>query len=133
MQIKSGEKIPADIRLFVTSNFKVDNASLTGESLPQTRTPDNTHESALEATNLCFYGTLATNGNARGVVIRTGDRTVIGTIANLAASTGNVQTPIAIEIEHFIHVRRPQLPCTCPDSSCRSSRLSPCFWVSPFC
>eukprot|EP01006_Ploeotia_vitrea_P056684 TRINITY_DN68116_c9_g3_i1.p2 TRINITY_DN68116_c9_g3~~TRINITY_DN68116_c9_g3_i1.p2 ORF type:complete len:1113 (-),score=653.57 TRINITY_DN68116_c9_g3_i1:66-3350(-) len=102
--IKNGDKVPADVRLINSSNFKVDNASLTGESLPQKRTPENSKDSPLEATNLAFYGTLAVNGTCQGIVIRTGDKTVIGTIAKLATTTENVMTPIAIEIHHFIKI-----------------------------
>jgi sodium/potassium-transporting ATPase subunit alpha len=102
VSLKAGEKIPADIRLIDAHNFKVDNSSLTGESLAQKRGVANTEDSALEATNVCFYGTLAVEGKAKGIVIRTADRTVIGKIAKMATSTDATQTPIAIEIEHFI-------------------------------
>lgn len=101
---KSGEKIPADLRVIEYSNFKVDNSSLTGESLPQKRGTENDNEIAENAANLAFYGTLAVSGNATGIVIRTGDRTLIGQIAKLAATTDVSDTPIAIEIEHFIKI-----------------------------
>ena len=44
------------------------------------------------------------SGSARGVVVKTGDYTVMGRIANLASGLSSGQTPIAREIEHFIHV-----------------------------
>lgn len=43
-------------------------------------------------------------GTATGIVINTGDRTVIGRIASLASRVGNEKTPIAIEIEHFVYL-----------------------------
>lgn len=43
-------------------------------------------------------------GTATGIVINTGDRTVIGRIASLASGVGNEKTPIAIEIEHFVYL-----------------------------
>merc|ERR1719445_201876 len=104
VDIKAGDAIPADLRIMTASDFKVDNSSLTGESDAQTRTNKNTEENPTEATNLAFFGTNCAKGKCRGIVIKTGDSTLIGTIAALTTSTDNVKTPIAIEIEHFIHI-----------------------------
>jgi len=104
IMIKSGEKIPADFRVLSAKMFKVNNSSLTGESLPVKRDIDNTYQNPLEASNLAFYGTLCEDGNAVGLVISTADNTVIGKIANLTAGTDNVETPIAQEIHHFIKI-----------------------------
>merc|ERR1712038_1509033 len=104
VDIKAGDAIPADLRILTASDFKVDNSSLTGESDAQTRTNKNTEENPMEATNLAFFGTNCAKGKCRGVVIKTGDETLIGTIAKLTTSTDNVKTPIAIEIERFIHI-----------------------------
>ena len=112
----------------------MDNSSLTGESEPQTRTPDFSNDNPLETRNIVFFSTncvegkhllggrrdrnhsvklsqgdikrrlLLLPGTARGVVINTGDRTVMGRIATLASSLEGGKTPIAIEIEHFIHI-----------------------------
>eukprot|EP00002_Diphylleia_rotans_P025319 TRINITY_DN4_c0_g1_i2.p1 TRINITY_DN4_c0_g1~~TRINITY_DN4_c0_g1_i2.p1 ORF type:complete len:1006 (-),score=236.56 TRINITY_DN4_c0_g1_i2:389-3406(-) len=102
IEIIGGNKIPADLRLISVSNLKVDNASLTGEAEPQSRSTEMTDENPLETKNLAFYGTLATEGSAIGIAIGTGDRTVIGRIAGLAASTAAEDTPIHREIHHFI-------------------------------
>jgi len=102
IEIIGGNKVPADLRLIQVSNLKVDNASLTGEAEPQSRGPEMTDENPLETKNLAFYGTLATEGSAIGIAIGTGDRTVIGRIAGLAASTVAEDTPIHREIHHFI-------------------------------
>mmetsp|Transcript_10120 Transcript_10120/g.14103 ORF Transcript_10120/g.14103 Transcript_10120/m.14103 type:complete len:1085 (+) Transcript_10120:183-3437(+) len=104
--IKNGKKIPADVRVFQTQSFKVDNSSMTGEPEPQERFPkaDPKGKIPLEATNVAFYGTLCCEGQARGIVIATGDRTVIGRIAKLASEADVNETPIAIEIEHFIKI-----------------------------
>lgn len=56
--------------------FKVDNSSLTGESEPQSRSPDCTNDQPLETRNLAFFSTNAVEGTAVGVVVYTGDRTV---------------------------------------------------------
>tara|TARA_R110002050_G_scaffold238236_1_gene374296 strand:- start:1732 stop:2550 length:819 start_codon:yes stop_codon:yes gene_type:complete len=82
----------------------VDNSSLTGESEPQRRDKDFTHENPLETANLAFYSTASTEGTAKGIVISIGDNTVIGRIAGLATGTANVETPIHREIQHFIHI-----------------------------
>ncbi|KAJ5078231.1 intein-containing sodium/potassium-transporting atpase subunit alpha precursor [Anaeramoeba ignava] len=102
--VKAGDKIPADIRIIESSDFQVDNSSLTGESDPQSRTVKCTSENPLETANLAFYSTLATQGHAKGVSIFTGDSTVIGRIAGLAAATKTEDTPIRIEIRNFIKI-----------------------------
>jgi len=101
----SGNKIPADIRVISGSNIEVDNSSLTGENLPQKRTGDiSKYDIALEATNLLFYGTQMVNGSCTGIVVRTVDDTAMGRIAELVKSTSVSETPIAIEIHHFIKI-----------------------------
>uniref|UniRef100_A0A7N8WMD6 Sodium/potassium-transporting ATPase subunit alpha n=1 Tax=Mastacembelus armatus TaxID=205130 RepID=A0A7N8WMD6_9TELE len=104
VEIKGGDRIPADLRIISAHGCKVDNSSLTGESEPQTRTPDFSNENPLETKNIAFYSTNCVEGTARGIVINTGDSTVIGRIATLASSLDAGKTPIAIEIEHFIHI-----------------------------
>ncbi|XP_072281762.1 potassium-transporting ATPase alpha chain 2-like [Pyxicephalus adspersus] len=102
--IKGGDKIPADLRLLESSGCKVDNSSLTGESEAQPRGVDCTDDNPLETKNLGFYSTTCLEGTASGIVINTGDRTVIGRIASLASQVGDQKTPIALEIEHFVHL-----------------------------
>jgi len=104
VEVKFGDRVPADIRVISAHGFKVDNSSLTGESEPQSRSPDFTNENPLETRNLAFFSTNAVEGTCRGVVVSTGDRTVMGRIANLASGIGNEDTPIAREIAHFIHL-----------------------------
>nr|XP_058165933.1 sodium/potassium-transporting ATPase subunit alpha-4 isoform X5 [Dasypus novemcinctus] len=104
VEVKGGDRIPADLRLISAQGCKVDNSSLTGESEPQTRTPEFTHENPLETRNLCFFSTNCVEGTARGIVIATGDSTVMGRIASLASGLSVGLTPIAIEIQHFIHL-----------------------------
>ncbi|CAG8718792.1 9822_t:CDS:2, partial [Dentiscutata erythropus] len=100
--IKMGDKVPADLFIYAATDMKVDNSSLTGESEPQERTNKNTHENPFEATNLCFYGTLVVSGEGYGIVIRTGDHTVLGQIAGLTASEEKNKSPLAQEIENFV-------------------------------
>jgi len=105
IEVANGDKVSADIRMFESDACKVEMSSLTGEPIAIKReiAPEN-QENALEAKNLAFFTTQILNGKGRGIVIRTGDRTVIGQIKRLVTETKNKRTPINIEIEHFIHL-----------------------------
>ena len=104
VEVKFGDRIPADLRILESKGFKVDNSSLTGESEPQSRSGEFTHENPLETKNLAFFSTNAVEGTARGMVINIGDWTVMGRIAGLATGLEMGDTPIAKEIAHFIHI-----------------------------
>nr|AFU25689.1 Na+,K+ ATPase alpha-subunit 1A [Oncopeltus fasciatus]CAH1755606.1 Na,K-ATPase alpha 1A [Oncopeltus fasciatus] len=104
VEVKFGDRIPADIRIIESRGFKVDNSSLTGESEPQSRGIEMTHDNPLETKNLAFFSTNAVEGTAKGIVISCGDHTVMGRIAGLASGLDTGSTPIAREIEHFIHI-----------------------------
>ncbi|CAK5091245.1 unnamed protein product [Meloidogyne enterolobii] len=95
VEVKGGDRIPADIRIIRAHGFK---------SEPQTRTNEQSEDEPLEARNLAFFSTNAVEGTATGVVVNTGDRTVMGRIAHLASDLDSGKTPIAREIEHFIHI-----------------------------
>ena len=62
VDIKFGDRLPADIIILSCSNFKVDNSSLTGESEPQTRSAECTHNNPLETKNLAFFSSSAVEG-----------------------------------------------------------------------
>ena len=104
IEVKFGDRVPADMRVLEATNFKVDNSSLTGESEPQSRNNQFTHENPLETKNLAFFSTNAVEGTARGMVVNIGDNTVMGRIAGLASGLESGETPIAKEIAHFIHI-----------------------------
>merc|ERR1711868_37727 len=104
VEIKFGDRVPADLRVIEARGFKVDNSSLTGESEPQTRSPEFTNENPLETRNLAFFSTNAVEGTCLGMVVNIGDNTVMGRIAGLASGLEGGQTPIAKEIEHLIHI-----------------------------
>lgn len=104
VEIKGGDRVPADIRITSAHGLKVDNSSLTGESEAQSRSPEMTNANPLETKNLAFFSTNCVEGTGRGIVINTGDRTVMGRIANLASGLEMGDTPIAREISHFIHL-----------------------------
>ena len=103
VEVKSGDKIPADIRIISSQEMKVDNSSLTGESDALLRSTECNHpENPLETMNLAFFGTLCKEGSGRAIVINTGDNTVIGQIAGLAAGEVMQETPLVIEINKFV-------------------------------
>ncbi|KAG0015482.1 hypothetical protein BGZ82_001394 [Podila clonocystis] len=101
---RMGDKIPADIMIFACSDMKVDNSSLTGEIDPQTRSITNDMQSPLEARNLCFNGSLVVNGEGYGLVIRTGDNTVLGQIAGMTAGEESGKSPLSKEIDDFVKI-----------------------------
>lgn len=100
--IGTGDKIPADLRIISVNALRVDNSSLTGESLPIKCTVQPESDEFLEAHNLIFSGTLAVEGTGLGVVIRTGDRSMVGSIAALASETSQEKSTLEIEIIRFL-------------------------------
>jgi sodium/potassium-transporting ATPase subunit alpha len=102
VKVKGGDKLPADLVVLTNNGLKVDNASLTGEGEPLSRSTKCTHHNPLETKNLMFYGTLVTEGEGIGLAIRTGDNTVIGQIAHLAQSTVSLDTPLSREMFKFV-------------------------------
>lgn len=104
VDMKFGDRIPADIRIIHCQNFKVDNSALTGESEPQFRGVECTSEDLLETKNFAFFSTNAVEGTAKGIVVACGDQTVMGRIAGLTARLQPNKTPIARELEHFMKI-----------------------------
>ena len=62
VEIKFGDRIPADMRIIESRGLKVDNSSLTGESEPQPRSPEYTHENPLETQNIAFFSSSVVEG-----------------------------------------------------------------------
>lgn len=70
VEVVSGEKVPADIRIIESKDLKVDNSALTGEVEPLLRTVECTHpDDPFETKNLAFFGTLCKEGRGRGIVV----------------------------------------------------------------
>ncbi|OWA50409.1 Sodium/potassium-transporting ATPase subunit alpha-2 [Hypsibius exemplaris] len=104
IHVTMGDRMPADIVILEAQAFKVDNSSITGESEPVSRNGKFTHENPLETKNLAFYFTSVMQGTAIGVVIYTGDNTVMGRVANLASNIEQIKTPLNKELDHVILV-----------------------------
>ncbi|KAI9508826.1 aminophospholipid-transporting P-type ATPase [Russula earlei] len=102
--LRVGDKTPADLLIFASIDLKIDNSSLTGESEPQERGPSlkGTSLRPVEAENLAFNSTLIVNGEGWGVVVRTGDHTLIGQIARLTGGETGNKSPLAVEIARFV-------------------------------
>lgn len=100
---KTGEKAPADIRIVLTSSdLRVDNSSITGESEPQERSLAKGSVNPLEATNLIFNGSLIVSGEGMGIVIRIGASSMLGQIANLTMSSKKRSSQLTKDISLFV-------------------------------
>uniref|UniRef100_A0A6V7I185 Sodium/potassium-transporting ATPase subunit alpha n=1 Tax=Bracon brevicornis TaxID=1563983 RepID=A0A6V7I185_9HYME len=104
VEIRLGDKIPADIRIIRCVGLRVENSSLTGESEPVARTDYPTDRNPLESQNIAFFSSYAVAGEGSGIVIATGDKTMIGRLAGLTTQVEKIKTPIAQEISHFVHI-----------------------------
>ncbi|KAL8885038.1 MAG: hypothetical protein Q9192_006715 [Flavoplaca navasiana] len=97
VELKTGDTVPADIRLVEAMNFETDEALLTGESLPVSKEPESTFDKDIGAgdrLNVAFSSSTVTKGRARGVVFATGMKTEIGTIAAALRATGKRTRPV---------------------------------------
>lgn len=97
VELKTGDTIPADIRLTEVMNFETDEALLTGESLPVQKIADETYDPELgpgDRLNIAYSSSTVTKGRAKGVVFATGMYTEIGTIAAaLRSKNSRVREP----------------------------------------
>jgi Ca2+-transporting ATPase len=96
--IETGNFIPADLRLVESMNLKIDEASLTGESVPVEKNADIVFEDNEvplgDRSNCAFMGTIVTYGRAKGIVVSTGMNTEIGLIAEMLESYQEGDTPL---------------------------------------
>lgn len=101
--LKSGDKVPADMRLFEIHELKIDESAMTGESLPvEKRLAILDIATVLsDRCNMVYSSTLVTYGSALAVVVETGDRTEIGLINRLIASATDLETPLTQKISQF--------------------------------
>jgi sodium/potassium-transporting ATPase subunit alpha len=100
--LAQGDHIPADCRLIEAFGVRVDNAIITGESLPRSREAGPcVAAELLHARNILLAGTSMVSGQARAVVFATGMRTEFGKIAHLAQTARETVSPLRKEIEHL--------------------------------
>ncbi len=101
--LQSGDKVPADLRLVSVKSLRIDEAALTGESVPVEKGAEPVAENATigDRSSLAFSGTLVTYGQARGVVAATGDSTEIGRISSLLAGVEPLTTRLLVQMAQF--------------------------------
>lgn len=95
--LETGDIVPADLRLIDSSNLKIDESSLTGESVPVEKNFSKVYDGKMEIgdrENLAYSSTIVTYGRGMGLVVETGHETEIGKIATSIATVGDEQTPL---------------------------------------
>jgi Ca2+-transporting ATPase len=98
--LEEGDKIPADIRIMEAFNFRTNDFSLTGESMPQEKNSDTLQKQAILADrdNMAYLGTTVASGNAKGIVVWTGMETELGKIADMTQEEDTSSSPLQIEM-----------------------------------
>ncbi len=106
IRLQSGDKVPADVRIFSCRDLQVDESALTGESVPVIKSEKvlDPHTILADRRNMAYSGTLVTYGQARAVVVSTGDKTETGRISEMIASADTLSTPLTRKIASFSKV-----------------------------
>ncbi len=102
--LESGNRVPADLRLFLAKNLSADESMLTGESVPVNKNVDPTPKPNLGPERqhcMSFSGTFIKRGRGEGVVVGTGEQTEIGKIAGMMRETERITPPIMKKINSF--------------------------------
>ena len=101
--LEAGDKIPADLRLLTAHGLAVQEAILTGESLPVDKHTQAVADSAAlgDRTCMAYSGTLVTSGQGKGVVVATGSGTEIGRISGLLSQVEALTTPLVTQMSVF--------------------------------
>lgn len=102
--LEAGNYIPADVRLLEAINLRVEEASLTGESLPVQKSAATIIDKDVpigDRKNTAFMGTLVSYGRGRGVVVSTGMRTQLGLIATMLQTVEAEETPLQRRLDQL--------------------------------
>jgi len=101
--VASGDNFAADVRFLSTVNLQVDEAALTGESVPVTKSIEAVDKQATIGDRFCmgYAGTLVTQGQGKAIVVRTGMRTEMGRIGKMLQSVQAIQTPLMENMATF--------------------------------
>lgn len=105
IQLSEGDKVPADVRLAVANTLRVDEAVLTGESVPVSKDIDilEGNKEVYEQSNMLFQGSFIVSGSATGVVVFTGNTTEFGRIAALSRKSSDATTsPVQKKIDKLL-------------------------------
>ncbi|MBP7831787.1 MAG: HAD-IC family P-type ATPase [Candidatus Pacebacteria bacterium] len=103
IKLAQGDRVPADARIISVNDFQVDEAVLTGESLPVVKDSNNAPDAAglSDQSSMVFAGTLVTQGICTAIVCFTGKSTELGQIASLIAHSEHEKTPLQKAIINF--------------------------------
>ncbi len=101
--VDAGDRVPADLRLLSAHGLEVDEAILTGESLPVSKDPRPVAATTAlgDRRAMLWSGTMVTRGTGRGVVVATGTATEIGRVGQLVAGVERLTTPLVEQMDHF--------------------------------
>lgn len=102
--LASGDKVPADVRLIEAINLHIEEAALTGESVPAEKQTAALGDGELEVgdrTNMAYAGTSVTYGRGKAVVVATGMMTEVGKIARMLESVETVRTPLQENLDRI--------------------------------
>ncbi|TAH52095.1 MAG: cation-transporting P-type ATPase [Betaproteobacteria bacterium] len=101
--LASGDRVPADLRLFAVKDLRIEEAALTGESLPAEKAlaPVAPDAPLGDRTGMAYSGTVVVYGQATGIVVATGDDTELGRINDMLAAVGHQATPLLRKIDQF--------------------------------
>jgi magnesium-transporting ATPase (P-type) len=101
--VEAGNRVPADMRLLAVRSLRVNEAALTGESVPTTKGVEPAPKSAAIAdrSSMLFSGTMVVAGTGSGVVVATGTATELGHISALLRDINEVQTPLTEAMGRF--------------------------------
>ncbi|KAI1704572.1 e1-E2 ATPase domain-containing protein [Ditylenchus destructor] len=104
VKIKSGTRVPADIRVLQCTQLKLETSSITGESEPVEYQYEHVSEDVgiFEARNVAFNGSYCINGDGVGVVIKTATQTIIGQIANMTTNQKEKKSRLERQIKIFV-------------------------------
>lgn len=106
VELESGDRVPADLRLISANTLQVDESLLTGESVPVTKSIDPVAETAVLAdrTSMVFTGATVSTGRARGIVVATGAETALGAIAGMMRAETSLETPLQKRMTRLAHI-----------------------------
>lgn len=101
--LQTGDKVPADLRLLQSRELRIDEALLTGESVPVEKNTAPVSNKAVVADRKCmaYSGTFVTYGQGTGVVVATGDHTEIGRISGMLGEIETLTTPLLRQMADF--------------------------------
>lgn len=104
VQLKTGDRMMADMRLVKQHALEMEESALTGESVPIAKDIKASGDLDLEPQNqknMVFMGTTVTKGNGLGIVVGTGMQTVMGQIASLMSQTSKQKTPLEYRLQQL--------------------------------